>query len=1381
MIQITSTGSFLILFLYIGDIFMKSLIYYTAMLFISVSLLITPNDRISKTSLVNNTSDIKSLESSDWYTKVTQTIEKEEYSITYVNNLKAYQSPNRAQNLRFIYSADGFTAKPRTTKIPLFDQSDRNLKKEEKQYRQIDEWQVKLQVAGYGRTVKLKGFTGKELGVSKNKAFIEDESLKIEYENNEEGMRQNFIVKEKPEGNGLLKLKISTATELKMRVGPDAIVFINTSSEEKLKYSSLKAWDAENKTLAAHFEKGNNKDFAIVVNDDNAIYPVTIDPLSTTANWTAESNQANAGFGKSVSTAGDVNGDGYSDVIIGAYQFDHGEAVEGMAFLYYGSSGGLSATANWTAESDQESAYFGGSVSTAGDVNGDGYSDIVIGAYGYGNGETGEGRAYVYHGSSSGLSATANWIEESNQIYAVFGISVSTAGDVNGDGYSDIVIGAYGYDNGETDEGRAYVYHGSSSGLSATANWTAESNQESALFGGSVSTAGDVNGDGYSDVIIAASQYQNGQTFEGRVYVYHGSSSGLSTTANWIEESNQIYAFFGISVSTAGDVNGDGYSDIVIGAYGYDNGQTDEGAAFVYHGSSSGLSTLANWSAESNQGSAYFGCCVSTAGDVNGDGYSDVIVGALNYENGETEEGRAYVYYGSSGGLSTTAGWRAEGNQASPHFGGSLSTAGDVNGDGFCDIIIGASDYDNGETNEGRAFVYHGSSSGLSTATNWTTESDQVSAQYGNCVSTAGDVNGDGYSDVVVAAFVYDNGQTNEGMVYVYHGSSSGLSTTANWTAEGSQANAYFGYCVSTAGDINGDGYSDVVIGATGYENGQYGEGRAYVYHGSSSGLSATANWTAESNQENANFGNCVSTAGDVNGDGYSDVAIGAYSYDNGQTDEGRVFVYYGSSSGLPATANWTAESNQESAQFGNSVSTAGDVNGDGYSDVIIGANVYDNDQTDEGRVYVYHGSSSGLSASADWTAERNQAGANFGNSVSTAGDVNGDGYSDVIIGAYIYDNDQTDEGRAFVYHGSSSGLSATVNWTAETYLNDAYFGNSVSTAGDVNGDGYSDVIVGSYGYENGQIGEGRAYVFLGSSTGLSQPVWIAESDQAGAWFGYSVSSAGDVNGDGYSDVIVGARLYDNGETNEGGAFVYYGNQEGCKRSTLQQYKPSTSTVIGPNGKTGTSGQVRLNGFAKSPFGRADGKLVYQYVTNGIPFGSITSSSGEQPSYTDLGTTIGGVQLNQDISGIPINKNYRWRERIKYRPANNPYQVYSPWRYYTSYQPLSFGSFKPQNTQMVGVETTGGQVPEVFELSQNYPNPFNPSTTIEFTLVENSNVTLKIFDLLGREIAALVDGERNAGVLYQVVFDASKFSSGIYFYRLQTEKNSLAKKLMLVK
>lgn len=428
-------------------------------------------------------------------------------------------------------------------------------------------------------------------------------------------------------------------------------------------------------------------------------------------------------------------------------------------------------------------------------------------------------------------------------------------------------------------------------------------------------------------------------------------SSPLSLLG-WTGEGDQDNAYFGSSVASAGDVNGDGYNDVIIGAPNFDNGQIDEGRVFAYYGSSTGLSTNPDWTSESDQAGALFGGSVGSAGDVNGDGFDDVIISAPLYDNGQIDEGRAYIFLGSASGLSNTPAWTAESNKAIAEFGTSVRSAGDVNGDGFSDVIIGSSTYDiNGY--QGRVFVYYGSASGISTIPSWTADSDQAGAQFGQSVSTAGDVNGDGYDDVIVGSFAYDNGQNNEGRAYLYYGSTSGLSTFPAWISENNVENSWYGRSVGNAGDVNGDGYDDVIVGAPSEFGFQF-FGWTYVYYGSNLGLSPFPSWTA-SGKIAENFGCSVGTAGDMNADGYDDVIIGAQAGDNGMHGEGIAAVYYGSDGGLSTSYDW-AESDQVDAGFGFSVGTAGDVNGDGTDDVIIGSIYFDNGQVDEGRAFLYYG-----------------------------------------------------------------------------------------------------------------------------------------------------------------------------------------------------------------------------------------------------------------------------------------------------------------------------------------------------------------------------------------------------------------------------------------
>jgi hypothetical protein len=342
-----------------------------------------------------------------------------------------------------------------------------------------------------------------------------------------------------------------------------------------------------------------------------------------------------------------------------------------------------------------------------------------------------------------------------------------------------------------------------------------------------------------------------------------------------------------------------------------------------------------------------------------------------------------------------------------------VSSAGDVNADGFDDVIVGMPSDDSNSS----AFLYLGSANGLSEVSNWSVSiPPNVGAEMS--VSSAGDVNGDGFDDVIVGIPEYWD-EIWSGAAFVYFGSENGLSADYAWKGVIHEWYIQFGYSVAGAGDLNGDGYDDVIIGSPQYgTGGSIGDGAVFMYLGSENGLSEQPNWFAESPPGGSVFGGTVSGAGDINADGYADILVGDSGHDSAAVSGGAAFAYYGSATGLPATPSWEFISKKGDTSFGKSVDGAGDVNADGYGDIIVGANRFDGSpQGDEGAVLVFLGSAGGLGLPG-WTAVGRQIGAYFGGSVAGAGDVNGDGASDIVAGAFWHTVTFPQEGGVFVFHG---------------------------------------------------------------------------------------------------------------------------------------------------------------------------------------------------------------------------------------------------------------------------------------------------------------------------------------------------------------------------
>lgn len=319
------------------------------------------------------------------------------------------------------------------------------------------------------------------------------------------------------------------------------------------------------------------------------------------------------GYGRAASWAGDVNDDGFADILVGSPSALPGGSVR----LYYGGPGSsFNTTSDWSV-SGQGDEQLGYSVAPAGDVNGDGVSDIVVGAY---KAMSSSGRVYVFFGrQGGGISQIPDRILEGAALERL-GISVAAAGDVDNDGLSDILVGT----SEATAPGYLYVYFGDREKGLRSERTRIDGIMNGDRFGSAFATAGDIDADGVSDLVVSSGGnslvHVNQWHFQRTLIPSHTGSS------------------YGISVSSAGDVDGDGFDDFLVGESDFDG----IGAALVYFGGAPqdeiGVRWLGNWVA-----SGEFGTAVAPAGDINADGFDDFLVGAPNTGQG----GQAYVYYGA--------------------------------------------------------------------------------------------------------------------------------------------------------------------------------------------------------------------------------------------------------------------------------------------------------------------------------------------------------------------------------------------------------------------------------------------------------------------------------------------------------------------------------------------------------------------------------------------------------------------------------------------------------------------------------------------------------------------------------------------------------------
>jgi len=380
------------------------------------------------------------------------------------------------------------------------------------------------------------------------------------------------------------------------------------------------------------------------------------------------------------------------------------------------------------------------------------------------------------------------------------------------------------------------------------------------------------------------------------------------------------------------------------------------------------------------------------------------------------------------------------------------------------------------------------------------------------------DFNGDGFADVAVGAPV---GSSTRGHVYVYPGAAGGPASAPTADLAGpsgvqldgavdSGSEGQFGAAVACAGDVNGDGFPDLAVGARNFEE---THGRAYVFLGSAAGLRDEAVIVLPSRDGfGSEFSATVAGLGDVDGDGYAEVAVGARNAIVGS----RVHVYRGAATGTDAAALVTFVGATFGGQVGESIA-GDDFDGDGYADLLLGNRNADGTAW----AWVFPGGSSGLPARPTVTLSNGLGVRSLHVVAASAGDVDGDRRADVVLGAASPESGGV--GRAFVHLGGATGVSVAARVTLISGAAAGFsFGASAAGAGDLNGDGFADVVVGAP--ESGGLRAGRASVYLGGSVGTSSAaVAVLAGASAVGLFGWSAAGAGDVNRDGFDDLVVGA------------------------------------------------------------------------------------------------------------------------------------------------------------------------------------------------------------------------------------------------------------------
>ena len=875
-------------------------------------------------------------------------------------------------------------------------------------------------------------------------------------------------------------------------------------------------------------------------------------------------------------------------------------------------------------------------ISCIGDVNNDGFDDWAVGfpyAADYETGAT-TGKVLVYFGSNAIQSnQLPDLILTGEKGNYNFGSTIAGAGDVNNDGYSDVLV---------TKNQQLVLYFGGNP-MDSTPDVLFTDENETRFFGVSISGGGDVNNDGFDDIVIGSKNFAN---------IFLGGDS-VDSQVDIVLKGETEGDLFGFSVSLAGDVNNDGFDDLIVGAQGYYLNGYDAGRVYVFFGGTE-MDTIPDLLMTGEHPDDSFGSTVTGAGDLNNDGFADILVDAYRYKNADGVRGHVYIYYGGDE-KDTIADVFIKGSSGG-------QSAGDINKDGFDDLLI--SFIDVGINNS----IYWGGSP-------MDNIPDFVMTNVSR-VAGSGDYNNDGFADILTGA---PNDATNgdySGSVSIFFGGNQ-PDVTPDIQFFGSPANYYFGSSVSSAGDINDDGYDDIIIGIYGSDLVLPNAGAANIYLGGKT-IKNEPDFTFTGQKADDFFGYSVSRAGDVNNNGFSEFLVGSL-----QANQASLYLWDKSADTLKSI---TFKGSKSDRRFGNCVSPAGDFNVDGFDDFLIADYCNSVKGTNVGRVYLYYGGSE-IDTNPDLTFEGEAALNNFGTTVACAGDVNGDGISDIMVGAPGFDRVNF-YGRIYIYYGNS--VPDTIpDVVIDGFQKYPIFGYHLAPAGDVNNDGFDDVIASVPFSGSSPYGMSYLYIFFGGKLMDNVPDFIIEKMAFG--FGDGVSGAGDLNNDGFDDIVAG---------NSEKTCFYFG---GAPMDTIPDL------------------------------------FLYGKENRMYEFGTSLALAGDMNNDGKSELLVGAPYSN--AVGSSMGRVY----------------IYS-----------------------AGSINSGVEIEEKLSQNQVYPNPFDRETTIKYNVQKSGKVLVKIFNISGQEVATLANQTQPVGE-YKIKWQPVNLPDGIYFCKIQSAESSETFKLLYQK